>query len=431
MHAAWTVKHKPRSLSEVVGNEEAIQKLVAWVRSWEKGVPKRRSAFIYGPPGIGKTVSVEALANDLNMELVERNASDYRTEDAVQKFAGLASQSGTLFGKRRLILFDELDGLTGREDRGGVGAITQIAKAALVPIILIANNAYDPRLGALRFYCETIEFKKPAAGAVMKHLERICRQEGIKAEESALKFIAQRSEGDVRSAVNDLQALAQGKQTLKYDDVSWLAYRDRKEAIFNVLRAVFYGRSADQARRAVDMADVDPDMLFEWIYENLPHHLRDPRDLANAMDALATADLYRGRIARSQNWTLTRYVIDFMTAGVAMAREKTQPAGFVPLRFPARIKTLSQTRAERQMRSAIGLKIKKRCHISASMAAKEILPYVRIIFENNAQNAAGLAKWLDLEEGMMEFLAGSKKQAKAIAKKLEAAEQVEPRRRAS
>ena len=182
MYAAWSVKHKPRSLTEVVGNEEAIQRLLSWVKSWDKGIPKRRAAFLYGPPGIGKTVTVEALANDLNMELVERNASDYRTEDAVQKFAGLASQSGTLFGKKRLILFDEVDGITGREDRGGVGAITQIAKAALVPIILIANNAYDPRLGSLRYYCEAIEFKKPAAGAIVKHLKRICDREEIKAE---------------------------------------------------------------------------------------------------------------------------------------------------------------------------------------------------------------------------------------------------------
>lgn len=418
MYAAWTVKHKPRTLADVVGNREAIQSLVAWVKSWNTGIPKKRAVFLSGPPGIGKTVTVEAVAHDLDMELVERNASDYRTEEAVQKFAGLASQSGTLFGKKRLILFDELDGITGREDRGGVGAIAQIVKTALVPIILIANNAYDPRLGTVRYYCELIEFKKPPTGEVMKHLSRICKNEGIAADESALKFIAQRSEGDVRSAVNDLQMLAQGKKTLSYDDVSWLAYRDRKDAIFNVLRLIFYSKSADAAKRAVDMADVDPDMLFEWIYENLPYHFRDPRDLSGAMNSLATADLYRGRIQRSQNWVLTRYVVDFMTAGVAMARERTQPAGFVPLRFPARIRTLSQTRAERQMQAAIGLKIKRRCHVSARRGAKEILPYMRIIFESNANMAAGLVKWLDLDEAMIEYMAGNKRQTKAILKKL-------------
>jgi len=410
------VKHKPKTLADVVGNEEAKDKLVDWVKSWDRGVPKRRAAFLYGPPGIGKTVTVEALASDLDMELVEKNASDYRTEEAVQRFAGLASQYGTLFGKKRLILFDELDGITGREDRGGVGAITAVVKAAQCPIVLIANNAYDPRLSTLRYYCLLIEFKKTPPGEVTKHLKRICAREGIEADEAALKFIAQRSEGDVRSAVNDLQALAQGKRKLVFDDVSWLAYRDRKDAIFNVLRLVFYGRSCEAVKRAVDMADVDPDMLFEWIYENLPHHLRDPSDLSRAMDSLATADLYRGRIRATQDWVLTRYVVDFMTAGVAMAREKTQPAGFVPLRFPERIRMLSRTRAERQMRGQIGLKIKRRCHISARGATREILPYLRIIFENNAEMAAGLTKWLDLDEAMIEYLAGGKRQTKAVLK---------------
>jgi hypothetical protein len=99
-----------------------------------------------------------------------------------------------------------------------------------------------------------------------------------------------------------------------------------------------------------------------------------------------------------------------------MAREKTTPAGFVPLRFPERIKTLSRTRSERQMQGEIGFKIKKRCHISARGAAKEILPFLRIIFESDAKMAAGLVKWFDFDEAMTEYLARTKKQGKAILK---------------
>ena len=90
MYAAWTVKHKPQSTADIVGNAEAIKTFSDWVKSWSKGAPKKRAAFLYGPPGIGKTVTVEALANDLRVELVEKNASDYRTEDAINRFAGLA-----------------------------------------------------------------------------------------------------------------------------------------------------------------------------------------------------------------------------------------------------------------------------------------------------------------------------------------------------
>jgi replication factor C large subunit len=408
VYSAWTVKHKPTSLKEVVGNKEAIEKLVEWVKSWDRRIPEKRAVFIYGPPGVGKTVSVEALAKDLRLELVEKNASDYRTEEAVKRFAGLASQYSTLFGGRRIILFDELDGLTGTADKGGVKAITEIVKAAQCPIVLIANSAYDPRFTNLRNYCLLVEFKKPPVKEVMKHLKNICLKEGIEADENALKFIAERSEGDIRSALNDLQALAQGKKRLTYDDVSWLSHRDRQEEIFTVLRMIFYAKTCDGARRAVNMADVDVDMLLEWIYENLPAHLTDPHDLAKAMDALSMADVYRGRIKTTQDWSFIRYVVDFMTAGVAMARAETKTVGWVPFRFPQRIQMLSRSKAERAMQLEIGRKIRRRCHISANRAVKEFLPYLRIIFKNNQEMAEGLAKWLDLTPEMVEHLAGIK-----------------------
>jgi replication factor C large subunit len=418
LYAAWTVKNKPKSLFEIIGNKEAIQKFDEWVKSWEKGIPKKRAAFLYGPPGVGKTVVVEALAKDYRMELVEKNASDYRTEDAVQHFAGLASQYRSLFGGRRIVLLDELDGLTGTADKGGVKATTDIVKTAQVPIVLIANNAYDARFGNLRNYCLLVEFRKPLVGEVVKHLKRISDREAIQADEDALKFIARRSEGDVRSAVNDLQALAQGKKRLTYEDVFWLGYRDRRDTIFNVLRMIIYGKTCSGAKQAVDMADVDVDMLFEWIYENVPVHLTDPHDLASAMDVLSIADVYRGRIRTTQDWGFIRYVIDHMTAGVAMARQNTKSQGWIPFRFPQRIQMLSRSRAERATQLSIGNKVKRKCHVSAAGASKEVLPYLTIIFENDADMAAGVAKWLDLDAEMVEYLAQSKEKAEAIIKLL-------------
>ena len=418
MYTAWTTKHKPSSLEEVVGNSEAIQTLVGWVKSWDKSTPKKRASFLYGPPGIGKTVCVEALAHGLGMELVEKNASDYRTADMVKRFAGLASQYGTLFGHRRMVLLDELDGITGTADRGGVRAVIDVVKEAQCPVVLIANDVYDPRFATLRRYCLLIEFKKPTVLQVVKRLKEICRREGITTDDETLKFVAQRSGRDVRSAINDLQALAQGKNHLTYEDVSWLAERNRKEVIFNVLRTIFYSKDCTEAKRVLDTANVDRDMLFQWIYENVPHQLTDPEDLANAMDSLSLADLYRGRIRSSQNWSLLRYVLDFMTAGVAMARERTKTSGWVPFRFPERIRWLSRTRSERDMRSRIGMKIRRRCHVSSVVAVKEFLPYLRIIFESNAGMACGIAEWLGLDEDMVEYLAGGKRQAKAIMKSL-------------
>jgi replication factor C large subunit len=414
LYTAWTVKHKPKSATEIVGNPSAIKTLRDWLQSWDKGIPKKRAAFLYGPPGVGKTVTVEALAHDLHMELVEKNASDYRTEDAINHFAGLASQYSPLFGGKRIVLLDELDGLTGNADKGGVKATTNIIKTARCPVVLIANNAYDTRFRTLRSCCLPIDFKKPISNSITKRLQHICEREGIQADENTLKFLAQRSGGDVRSAVNDLQALAQGKKRLTYDDVSWVAYRDRQESIFSVLKMIFYGRTSSGAKQAVDMADVDIDMLFEWIYENVPAHFTDSHDLAQAMDALAMADVYRGRIRTSQNWSFTRYVIDYMTAGVAMARQNSQVQGWIPYKFPSRIMALSRTKAQRALRKNIGLKIKRKFHISAVRAPTEVLPYLRIIFKNDVHKAAGIAKWLDLDEEMIEYIVENKAKAGQI-----------------
>ena len=418
LYAPWTTKHKPKTIAELIGNKEAIQKFVEWVKSWDHGVPKKRAAFLYGPPGIGKTATVEALANDFKMEFVEKNASDYRTEEAINRFAGLASRYTSLFGQKRMILLDELEGLTGNSDRGGVKAITEVVKTAGNPVVLISNSAYDQRFSNIRFYCLLVEFKKPPVGEITKRLECISKIEGVQSEENALKFIAQRSEGDVRSAVNDLQVLAQGKKKLTYDDVSWLGYRDRQDNIFNVLRMIMYGKSCFSAKRAVDMADVDIDMLFEWIYENVPSHLTDPHDLAEAMNALSLADVFRGRIRSSQDWSFTRYVIDYMTAGVAMARQRSKVSGWIPFKFPERIQALSRSKTDRAIKLSIGQKIKPKSHMSAVRASKEVVPYLKIIFRNDEIMAAGIARWLDLDKEMIEYIVGNEEKAESLTKQM-------------
>jgi len=402
-YVPWTIKYKPKSLSEVIGNEEAKKKILSWIQSWEKGVPEKKALFIYGPPGVGKTATVEALANDFSMELVMSDASTYRTEETVRRFAGRGSQFGSLFGRKKLIVFDEVDGITGTADTGGLSEIIRVIANTRNPIILIANDAWDPRFAALRNLCLLVEFKRLSVTEVMRHLARICAGEGIAAEDKALRFIAERSMGDVRSAILDLQALAQGRSSLTYEDVSWLAARDRKETIFNVLRMIFYAKSATTAKNAVNMADVDLDMLFEWIYENIPYHIKDPRELAAAMDAISRADIYRGMLKETGDWSFLRYIIDWMTVGVAFSWSK-KASGFVPFRFPERIKAAASTKEEREMLEEIGSRIGEKCHLSISRAIVEVLPYLRIILQNNPKMGEKIARWLNLTDKMVAYI---------------------------
>jgi replication factor C large subunit len=247
----------------------------------------------------------------------------------------------------------------------------------------------------------------------LPYLKKIATEEKLEVDEKTLKFIVERNDGDMRSVMNDLETFSKGRKKLSYDDVSSLAYRDRKENVFGALGMIFNAKNALYARKAVDVADVDYEMLFEWVYENLPHQLRDPEDLASGMEALAKADIYLSRIRRTQEWSLLPFAFDMMTAGIAMSRERTKPA-WIPMKFPQRISYLARMRKERNMMKTIGAKIGRRCHMSTRASVRQELPYIRFIFQKSPTVAATMATYFGFNEEAIGYLAGTEKRASKI-----------------
>ncbi|MDY7082671.1 MAG: AAA family ATPase, partial [Halobacteria archaeon] len=209
----WTEKYRPTTLADVRGNNKSVDELREWAKNWEE---HREPALVYGEPGVGKTSAVHALANDFDWEITELNASDNRTADAVESVAGEASKSGTLTGKKHLIILDEADNLHGNADRGGSKAVTRIVKEASQPVVLIANEYYDMS-NALRRACREIEFRNVSKRSIIPVLRDICKREGIEFEKKALGDIAENNSGDLRGAINDLQAVAEGREKITED----------------------------------------------------------------------------------------------------------------------------------------------------------------------------------------------------------------------
>lgn len=406
MPLPWTTKYRPKTLADVAGNAGAKEAFVAWVKSWGQGRSSKKAILLHGPPGTGKTVTVEAVARDLGLDLVEINASDSRTGDQLRKIAGGAVAQGELFGRSRLVFLDEIDGINLAQDTGAISALIETIEDAKCPVVLAANDPWDPKIRPLRDHCLLIEFRRLGVRDCLVYLKKLSASEGIDADEQALRLIIDRNNGDMRSIVNDLQTFTTGRKKLTYADVGWLAWRDRKESIFDALSKVFSSKTCAQARRAVDTIDIDLDMFFEWIYENTPLQLTDPQDLVKAMEALARADLVLARVKRRQVWQLFPFALDQMTAGVAMSRERTKPA-WVPMRFPSRIMSLSRTKKERAMRLQIGAKIGAKTHLSSRAAEKQFLPYVSFISQNKPEMIPGLSEWLDLDEEMVQYLSGN------------------------
>ncbi len=409
----WVVKYKPRRFSEIIGNKAAILEFRTWLEKRLKGANVENAAFLWGPPGVGKTLTVEVAAIEYNLELIQMNASDARSRLRIKRILGMASQYLSLVGgRRKIILVDEVDGMSGTEDRGGLAAVIELIQQSRFPVVLTANDPWDPKFRPLRDLCKMIKYDRIRVTTLASYLKRICTAEGIIADDSALRFIAQRCNGDVRSAVNDLQALAQGRRRLTLSDVQWLAFRDRQYGAFDVLKNIFSAKTCRGAKAALASSLLDYNMIFQWIHENLPLQYTSAEELAEAYEALSRADVFLGRTKRTQAWTLLSYALDMMTAGVSMVKKGRYR--FTKYQFPQRIKILSQTKDVRAIMTGICAAIAEKCHISIKGAAFEYLPFLRIIFESNTEMAAGIARWLKLDESMIAFLAGSFDKANEI-----------------
>ncbi|MCZ7372883.1 MAG: replication factor C large subunit [Candidatus Methanoperedens sp.] len=410
----WTEKYRPQMLSQVVGHNKAVEELKRWAEAWVHGIPKERAVVLYGRAGIGKTTTAHALARDMGWEAIELNASDQRTADIIEKVAGSASQMSTLDGSgmKRLVIMDEADNIHGTADRGGEKAIVDLIKKTSQPIILIANELYDMSAG-LRNACKPIQFNSVLSRSMIPALKKIAETEGITCELGVIEKIAEKANGDLRSAINDLQAIAQGRTRIELNDIV-TGDRDTKENIFKVLAKIFKGTNIIDAHKATFNLDENPEDLIQWVDENLPLEYTKPEDLEEGYRYLGRASLFLGRVKRRQNYNMWRYASVMMTSGIVVARSHRY-TGFVKFQPPSLWRKLGQTKGMRNIRDSVAKKIGTHCHVSMSYTRSSLLQFFRMILMDD-KYAVGVTALLALEPEEIAFLTGSKSVTKKIQK---------------
>lgn len=374
----WAEKHKPKNLNEFVNQKEALQIFLDWIKNWKPG---DKALLFYGMPGTGKSALVYAYAKEKNLELIEMNASDWRNASQIESVIGQTIKQAPLFKKGKIILIDECDGIAGREDLGGVGAIIKIIKESRFPVILTANNPYEQKLKSLREYCQLVEFKPISVFDIEKRLQRICEIEGIKCEKEVLRQIAKRSEGDLRAAINDLEVLALGKREISIQDLEVLGYREREKNIFDALKIIFKTRSALAAKIAVSDVDMDPEDIFWWIENNITKEYEKPEEIVKAFEFLSLADIFKKRVILTQNWSFRAYMLDLMTGGIAVSKKEMYHK-FTQYQYPSNIQLLSESKAERKEEREVLEKLSKFLHTSKKKVVKDHLPYLKIILRD-------------------------------------------------
>jgi replication factor C large subunit len=385
---------------------------------------------------VGKTTAALAVASELGWTIVEMNASDARNEQAVEQVAGRASVSHTLgetsSGKgprHALILLDEADCLTGRLTetarsrpsppalsdflRGRYGTIDALNTAwGLLPkgrprafedwttVPRSPGNAAWARLPAARRDIDEWKSAGRSAdlsdrgglGAISRLVrsthqpivltvndQRVARSERIVLHPGTLESIVKRARGDVRAALNDLEAIAPlpaGPWQL-----SVLGFRDLAadfEALTEeALSVPRYYRSVE----IQDRLDAPPDDLVPWIEENLPRFAPDARHRDAAFRVLAVADQFLTRARRARVYGLWSYASELLTGGISLAlHDAPTHARGGGVAFPQFLGEMGRSRAVRATRDSLAKKAGKRFHLSTAKGRDFLLPFLERIF---------------------------------------------------
>jgi len=346
----WVDKYKPTATKGIIGQQgdrSNMKKLQAWLRRWEEhhgviasGKPPNKpppwgaskddgawakAALLSGPPGVGKTTTSYLVAKEMGYEIMETNASDTRSKKKLDTEIAdaLSNKSVSNHQAKRLLLMDEVDGMAGNEDRGGMGELIQLIKKSKIPVICMCNDRNSPKIRNLANYCFDLRFQKPRAEQIKAAMMSICFKEKIKIAPDALTQLIIGCNQDIRQVLHHLTMIkagsSEGQEKMNENQAKIEANKAQKTSIkmgpWDVCRKVF------TATEQKGMSLIDKSSLFFHDYSigplfNQENYLVVTPEAANfdkkktmvlvskAADSFCDGDLVEKVIRSNNSWSL-------------------------------------------------------------------------------------------------------------------------------
>ena len=362
----WSEKYRPQRLIDLIGNEDARKSFVEWFKKWRKGT---KPLLLVGPPGIGKTTIANLAARDFNFDMISLNASDVRNKKNIQEILEPVLGNQTILGQP-MIFIDEVDGIHGRSDYGGVEALINILKESTIPIILAANNGSSDKMKKIKKVVKTIVLRPLPPRLLRLYLNMILEKENAQINPGILIKLISKSNGDIRSMLNSSQALVTGFEPSIERTFESL---DIEEGI----NAFYKSQSIDEARVVLYSMRIDPREKINAFYSSIITSSISHLEMENFLQVISEADMLYGRIMKTQEWRLLRY-LDSILLGL-YKKDTTIRYSQYNLSW----QVLNRLRWDGSKFKAISKNLSKQLHISSSTFATFYLPYILFCMKNN------------------------------------------------
>ncbi|CAG4920757.1 unnamed protein product [Colias eurytheme] len=342
----WVDKYKPTNIKQIIGQHgEAsnVKKLMNWLTKWYINRKAKlakpnpwaknddggfyKAALLSGPPGVGKTTTVSLVCKELGFDTVEFNASDTRSKNLIKEqiteLLSTTSLSGYARGvtgkqavtKKHVLVMDEVDGMAGNEDRGGLQELIGLIKSTSVPIICMCNDRNSEKMRSLVNYCYDLRFSRPRVDQIKAAMMSVCFKEGIKIPGDVLSQLITAAGQDVRQTLHLLSVWSADPQLADKEHLQKEAQKVKKDikmGPWEAIRKVF----SEEEHKTMSLNDRS-DLFFTdyslaplFVQENYlqvaPHcPKKEVLDrLSKAADSLSIGDMVDARIRGNQAWSL-------------------------------------------------------------------------------------------------------------------------------
>jgi replication factor C small subunit len=270
----WTEKYRPQTLGDIVNQRDIVNRLKTFVT--EKNIPH---LLLVGPPGVGKTTSILALSRDLygpsyRNYVLELNASDERginvIRDKVKNYARTAAMASPV--RFKIIIMDEADHLTGDAQhalRRTMEVYTKTARFCLI------GNYSERIIDPIQSRCSVFRYGSLDEEDIRDRLTLIAEKENLQIVDEGLDALFQASGGDLRKAINMLQAASANGEIVDDISVYSLLGRIRPDRVQTMIQLALDGKfmeSREALRDILINQGLAPEDIIRITYREVMRH---------------------------------------------------------------------------------------------------------------------------------------------------------------